>query len=93
MVMRSLPYLPNSGTNFATGSIRRIRPSSSRIIAAVVVATTLVSDATSKIVSSVIGLGDRRDGALAVRLAEHDGVATPDQHDRAGRLAIGESPR
>ena len=53
--MRSLPYLPNSGMNDATGSLSRIWPFSTSIITAVVVATTLVSDARSKIVSSVIG--------------------------------------
>ena len=51
---RSLPYLPNSGMNFATGSTSLMRPSSTSIITAVEVATTLVSEARSKIVSAVI---------------------------------------
>ena len=41
--------------NVATRSFSRIRPSSTSIITLVVVATTLVTDAMSKTVSSVIG--------------------------------------
>ena len=52
--MPAFPYFPNSGMNVATGSFNRIRPSSISFITLVVVATTLVSEATSKIVSSVI---------------------------------------
>jgi hypothetical protein len=44
--------------NCITGSFSRIRPCSTSCITLVVVATTLVSDATSKMVSSVIGSGD-----------------------------------
>src|SRR6185436_3787364 len=40
--------------NVATGSVSRTRPPSTSVITLVVVATTLVSDARSKIVSSVI---------------------------------------
>src|SRR5258708_698406 len=58
--MPLFPYLPNSGTNCATGSLRRIRPSSISFTTLVVVATTLVSEARSKIVSSVIASGDGR---------------------------------
>ncbi len=57
-VMRSLPYFANSGMNDATGSVRRMRPCSTSIITDGVVATTLVSDARSKIVSMVIGSAD-----------------------------------
>ncbi len=53
--MSPLPYLSKPGTNDATRSLSRILPSSTRIITLVVVATTLVREATSKIVSSVIG--------------------------------------
>ena len=53
--MPPLPYLPKSGMNDATESFKRIRPSSISFITLVVVATTLVSEARSKIVSSVIG--------------------------------------
>ena len=52
--MPRLPYLSNAGMNFDTGSLSRIRPSSTSFITLVVVATTLVSEARSKIVSSVI---------------------------------------
>ena len=54
-VTRSFPYFAKSGMNAATGSVSRTFPSSTSIITAGVVATTFVSDATSKIVSSVIG--------------------------------------
>ena len=53
--MSPLPYRSNPGMYVATRSFRRILPSSTSIITVVVVATTLVSDARSKIVSSVIG--------------------------------------
>ncbi len=52
--MPAFPYLPNSGMNIVTGSFNRIRPSSISFITLVVVATTLVSEARSKMVSSVI---------------------------------------
>ena len=87
---RSLPYLPNSGMNDATGSVRPICPSSTSIITAGVVATTLVSDARSKIVSSVIGSGDGCDRAIAVGLRQHDRVAAADDHDGAGQLVRGD---
>ena len=50
---------------------------------AVVVATTLVSDARSKIVSSVIGSGDGTQRAVAERLLIDDAIAAADQHDGA----------
>src|SRR5712691_6338052 len=52
-----LPCAANSGMNCATGSRSRILPCSTSCITLVVVATTLVSDARSKIVSSVIASG------------------------------------
>ena len=55
--MPFFPYLPKPGSNCDTGSFSRIRPSSTSFITLVVVATTLVSEARSKIVSSVIGSG------------------------------------
>ena len=55
MVMSPLPCFANSGMNVATRSFSRIVPSSTSFMTLGVVATTLVSDARSKIVSSVIG--------------------------------------
>ncbi len=63
-VTRLLPYFANSGMNVATGSVSRMRPSSTSIMTAGVVATTFVSDARSKIVSRVIGSGE---GSIARR--------------------------
>ena len=54
-VMRSLPRRAKAGRYSATGARSRTRPSSTSIITAVVVATTFVSEARSKIVSTVIG--------------------------------------
>ena len=73
--------------NDATGSVRRRRPSSTSIITAVVVATTFVSDARSKIVSSVIGSRAGTERALAVGLPEHDRVAAADDDHGARELA------
>ena len=50
--MSSLPFCPNSGMYFTTGSLSLTLPCSTNCITAVVVATTLVSDAMSKIVSA-----------------------------------------
>src|SRR5580692_10243421 len=55
MVTSSFPFCPKSGMYFATGSFSLICPDCSSRITAVVVAITLVSEATSKIVSAVIG--------------------------------------
>ena len=67
-----------------------MRPSSTSVITLVVVATTLVSEATSKIVSSVIA---SRAGARArspkARLIE-DLVAAADQDDGAGQFVAGD---
>src|SRR5215470_11610861 len=63
MVMPFLSCFSKSGMNCDTGSLNRIRPSSTSRMTLVVVATTLVSDARSKIVSSVIASGDEDDGA------------------------------
>ena len=57
---------------------------------AVVVATTLVSEARSKTVSSDHRLGQRDDGAVAERLLVDHGVAAADHHDRPRRLAGGD---
>ncbi len=57
MVTASRPWLPNPGTWSATRSRSRSRPSSTSIMTLVVVATTLVSDARSNTVSTVIGSG------------------------------------
>ena len=54
-------------------------------ITAVVVATTLVSDARSKTVSSVMGSRAGHHRAVAVGLLEHHLVATADQHHGAGQ--------
>src|SRR6185437_3519588 len=54
MVMSSLPFCPNSGRYRLTGSFSRTLPSSYSFIIDMVVATHLVSDAISKIVSTVI---------------------------------------
>jgi hypothetical protein len=54
MVMSLLPPW-NSGRYFVTGSSIRILPCSKSFITEGVVATTLVSEAASKMVSSVIG--------------------------------------
>ncbi len=53
--MSPLPCFANSGMKAATRSFSRIFPSSTSFITLGVVATTLVSDARSKIVSSVMG--------------------------------------
>ena len=74
----------------AAGSVRRIRPCSTSCITAGAVAMTFVSDARSKIVSTVIGSGAGSNGALAVRLAPHDGVAAADDDDGARDLAGGD---
>ena len=52
-----LPCRSKPGRYRATGARSRMRPSSTSIMTAVAVATTLVSDARSKIVSTVIGSG------------------------------------
>ena len=87
---RSFPYLPNSGMKDATGSVSRMRPSSTSAITAGVVATTFVSDARSKIVSSVMRLDRWLDRPVPVRTAEHDCVAASDDHYRAGCLFGGD---
>ena len=53
--MPRLPKRSKPGTHAATGSVRRTVPSSTSCMIAVVVATTLVSEARSKTVSSDIG--------------------------------------
>ena len=53
-MMSSFPFCANSGIYFATGSFIRTLPCSINCMTAVVVAITLVSDARSKIVSTVI---------------------------------------
>ena len=58
-----------------------MRPCSTSRMTAVVVATTLVNDARSKIVSVVVGCGRGDDGALPVGFLEQDDVAPADQHD------------
>ena len=63
------------GMNVATRSVSRIRPSSTSFITLVVVATTLVSDARSKIVSSVIGSADGHERAVADRLLVQHAIA------------------
>ncbi len=55
--------------NVATGSVSRMRPSSTSIMTAGAVATTLVIDAKSKIVSSVIGSVAGATRAIAVGLS------------------------
>ena len=67
IVIRSFPWLANSGTWVTTRSASLSRPSSTRIMTLVVVATALVSDARSKIVSSVIASG----GPIHHTPAEH----------------------
>ena len=57
MVMFVLLWRSKPGTCSDTRSLRRIRPSSTSFITLVVVATTLVSDARSNTVSSVIASG------------------------------------
>ena len=52
---RAPPPDANSGMNFATRSWSRIFPSSTSVMTLVAVATTFVSDAMSKTVSTVIG--------------------------------------
>ena len=89
-VTRSLPYLPNSGMNDATGSVRRIRPSSTSIITAGVVATTFVSDAEVEDRVERHRFRPGLDRPLAVGLAHHDGVAAPDHDHGARRLLRGE---
>ncbi len=58
IVMFPLPYRSKPGMKAATRSSSAIFPSSMRIITLVVVATTFVSDARSKMVSSVISSGE-----------------------------------
>ena len=53
--MPPLPKRSKPGTHAATGSVSRTVPCSTSRMTAVVVATTLVSEARSKIVSSDIG--------------------------------------
>ena len=62
------------------------RPCSTSCITLVVVATTLVSEARSKIVSSVIASRAGCDGAIAEGRVIHDLVAASDQHDGARQL-------
>ena len=88
--MPCLPYLPKSAMYCATGSFSRMRPSSTSFITLVVVATTLVSEARSKMVSSVIGSGAGATRALAERAVIDDCVAAADQHDRAGQFVAGD---
>ena len=57
MVMSRLPYFSKPGRCRATRSVNLSLPCSTSIMIAVVVATTLVSEAASKIVSAVIGSG------------------------------------
>ena len=66
-----------------TRSLSRILPCSTSIITLVVVATTLVSDARSKMVSSVIGSGGRHERAIADGLLIQDAIAAADEDDRA----------
>ena len=76
-----------------TRSVRRILPSSISIITLVVVATTFVSDARSKIVSSVIGSGVGHDRAVADGFLVEDAVAAPDEHDGARQLLLADRLR
>jgi hypothetical protein len=66
--MSALPYLSKPGMNVDTRSFRRSLPRSISIITLVVVATTFVSDARSKIVSidiaSTVGTSARLPNAL-----------------------------
>ena len=69
-------------------SFSRNLPSSKSFISEDVVATTLVSEAQSKIVSSGHGLGPRHQRALAVRLAVDHLAVVPHQHHGAGQTAL-----
>ena len=59
MVMSRFPFAPNAGQYFATGSSIARRRCSTNCSTAGVVATTLVSEARSKIVSGVMARGRR----------------------------------
>ena len=75
------------GDAIATGGSSLLRRS---IITLVVVATTLVSDARSKMVSSVIGSTRGHERAVADRLLIQHAVAAADEHDGAGQLLLGD---
>ena len=84
-----MPFLPcrsKPGTNVATGSLSRMRPCSTNRITAVVVATTLVSEARSKIVSIVIASGAGTTARWPYAFSNRTVVAASDQHDGAWRL-------
>ncbi len=66
-----------------------MRPCSTSIITLVVVATTLVSDARSKMVSSVIGSTDGVTRAIADGLLIEDSIASADEDNRARQLLVG----
>ena len=90
IVMLVLLWRSKPGMWSETRSFSRIRPSSTSFITLVVVATTLVSDARSKTVSSVIASAAGVDGATADRLLIHDAIAAADEHDRSGQLLVGD---
>ncbi len=86
--MSSLPFCANSGIYFATGSFSRTSPFCTSCITAVVVATTLVRDAISKIVSSGHRLATWFERAIAESLAVDHLSVVPDQQDGARNLVV-----
>ena len=71
-----------------TLSLSRNLPCSNSFISDDVVATTLVSEAQSKIVSTVMVSGVRHQRPLAVRLAVDHLAVVPDQQHRAGQASL-----
>ena len=70
------------------GSLSRMRPSSTSFITEVVVAMHFVSDARSKIVSTVIGSRCRLERARSECLAIDDATIVTDQQHAAGNAVI-----
>ena len=89
-VTRSLPYFPNSGMKAATGSVRRIRPSSINAITAGVVATTFgerreVEDRVER-----HRLHGRLQRTVPVGAPEHDRIPAAYDNNDAWRLFGGD---
>ena len=74
----------------ATRSFSPILPSSTRIITLVVVATTFVSDARSKIVSGVMGSGDGTTARWPIAFVIQRALTEADEHDRPRQFLVGD---
>ena len=86
--MSCFPLWANSGRYSATGSLMRNLPCSQSCMIAVVVATTLVSEAQSNTVSSVIASRRGTIARLAVCFAIHDLPFMANNDDRTRNLLL-----